>query len=354
MHLKGRRLFVVAGGTRRTASTRHRLWYYRPLLEANGVDLRWVEYDGGKSGFGLTGMGRRLRFLIRLASQAADADTVLIQKVLPPTTLVRRWVKQGRRVVYDYDDALFARFPEEPAGRAKRRKTRLDAVLASASAVIAGSPPLADYARKYASEVHVLYPSLQRDRYLGLTPDRKTGGPVVIGWIGNDQSQVYLRSLDHILAEVFAAQPGARLLVCSSVRPRMSSDVDARMDFLPWSESAEIEAVRRFDLAISPMATDPWSQARGGRVSVLHSMAAGVPVIASPGGGLESLMTDRVSGRLVHSDADWRAALHELTTSPTDRMRLGRGAREVIDRRIWTDSQYGAFSEAVFGPHGPV
>src|SRR5690242_19283627 len=82
--LQGRRLLVVAGGTRTTASTRHRLLNYRPFVERDGARLEWVEYRGGRIESPAAALAVRLRFLIDLGRHADARDVVLVQKVLPP------------------------------------------------------------------------------------------------------------------------------------------------------------------------------------------------------------------------------------------------------------------------------
>ena len=341
---------MVAGGTRRTASTRHRLWNYRPYLEADGVALDWIEYGGGRISNPFAAAWIRARFLAELARHATAPDVVLVQKVLPPGAFLRRWRARGARVVYDFDDALFASSPMgEPPSRTRRRKARLDAALREASVVLAGSPPLARYARNVAERVEVFYPSLAEERFREFVPTRGAPDRIRVGWVGNDQSQIYLKSLEPVLEEAFARHPEARLVVCSSRPPRLSEALAGRTDFVPWSEDAELRAAHSFDLAVSPLGPEEWSRARGGRVSVLLSMAAGTPVLASPGGGLEEL-TEGTGGVLFAADAGtWARHLEALLSSAEMRRTVGEAARRVIDARVWARVQYPRWKAAVFG-----
>lgn len=344
------RLLVMAGGPRQVASTRHRIWNYRPFLEADGVHLTWVEYGGGRETSQLRAMGFRARLLFDLIRTVARQDVVLVQKTLPPALMFRAWKAQGARVVYDFDDALFARaVTGESEATWRRRKSRFDAALAAADVVVAGSPPLAEYARERAARVEVLYPSLERASFpVRPRPDSRPER-VTVGWVGNDQSQVYLRALEPILAAVLRDRPAVRLAICSSVRPRMGPDLDPRLDFIPWSEEAEVAAAASFDVAVSPLGPEPWSRARGGRVSVLLSMASGVPVVASPGGGLLELAGDD-GGVLFADDPEaWRWALARVLDDRGERERMGRRARSVIDGSVWADVQYPRLRKILFG-----
>ena len=352
---RARRVLVVAGGTRATASTRHRLWNYRPFLEREGVELDWIEYTGGRLESAAAALSARLRFLWELGRRAGERDVILVQKVLPPIPLVRRWRRAGARVVYDFDDALYERFEwGETEVQAAQRKRRFDAMLAAASHVTTGSPPLADYARGLNAAVDVFYPSLERARFDAL-PARRTGGGPVIGWVGNDQSQIYLKALEPVLADVMARHPGARLRVCSSRLPDLPTLPADRVELVPWSEAGELAAVASFDVAVSPLASDKWSQARGGRVSVLLSLAAGVPVVAAPGGGLEELAKGDPRGQaepglqFARGADEWRARLDGLLSDPGERERRGRAARALIDSSIWADVQWPRFRAVIFG-----
>jgi glycosyltransferase involved in cell wall biosynthesis len=361
--LSGPRLLVVAGGPRTTASTRHRLWNYRPFLEADGVDLAWIEYRGGRESSLIRALALRAGFVADLLRTSGGRDVVLVQKVLPPASLIRRWKAQGARVVYDFDDALFTHAVTGESERTwRRRKVRFDRVLSLADVVVAGSPPLAEYARDRAARVEIMYPSLERARFAPRPARQAPGTPasadagavrdpsrVVVGWVGNDQSQIYLRTLEPVLSDVLGERPHVRLAVCSSVRPTLGPLLSERLDFIPWSEKAELAAAAGFDLAVSPLGHEPWSRARGGRVSVLLSMASGVPVVASPGGGVGEL-TGEDGGVLFADDPEtWRAQLVRLLDDAAERRRLGERARSTIDAAIWADVQYPRLKRILFG-----
>jgi glycosyltransferase involved in cell wall biosynthesis len=312
-----------------------------------------VEYRGGRLESSWDALAARLRFVWDLGRHAGAREVVLVQKVLPPIPLVERWRRAGARVVYDFDDALFERFQwGETEAKAAERRRRFDGMLRAATHVLAGSPPLADYVRGLNPSVEVFYPSLERERFARL-PARATGPERVIGWVGNDQSHVYLESLEPVLADVLAAHPAARLRVCSSGLPPLRSLPPDRVDLVRWSEAAELEAIASFHVAVSPLGTDAWSRARGGRVSVLLSLAAGVPVVASPGGGLEELAAEAAQGEpgvlFARERGEWRAHLGRLLADDPERERRSVAAHALIERAIWADVQYPRLRRALLG-----
>ncbi|MBI4538236.1 MAG: glycosyltransferase family 4 protein [Gemmatimonadetes bacterium] len=345
--MSGRDLLIVAGGRREHASTRHRLRNYLPFLDADGLTYSFLEYRGAGLPSAVARTAGRLRLLAELALPARAHRVVLIQKLLLPAALVRRWRRAGIRVVFDFDDALFAPWPGDRPARAERRRRRFDVMLGAVDAVIAGSPPLARYAAGRASTVTTIYPSLERTRFRALPRPGAEG--VVVGWVGAGASQRYLRAIEPALELVLGRHPEVRLLVCSARPPEFGPLLRERMRFLPWSEENEVAAVGAFDVAVSPMGEDPWSQARGGRVSVLLSMAAGVPVVAAPGGGLDELIVNGESGVIARTEAEWREGLERLVKDPAERSRIGAAARAVVERELWADVLYPKWKAAVFG-----
>jgi len=253
-------------------------------------------------------------------------------------------------VVYDFDDALHEHFSwGESEATARRRRRRFHRMLDLADHVVAGSPPLAAYVKARGGKVDVLYPSLLRDRLSEVPRRQASDDAVVLGWIGNEPSQRYLKELAPTLMQLVATHPQVRLCVCSSVAPELPTPLAERLDFVPWSEEGEIETLSRADISISPMGTEPWSRARGGRVSVLLAMAAARPVCAASGGGLEELVDGADGVRFVETPSDWLDVLGALVSDGVRRRSMGLAARAIIDAKIWADVQYPRLQRVLFG-----
>lgn len=344
-------LLVIAAASRRAASTRHRLWNYRDALERDFAPVRWVEYGGGSGGWSPRAAATRATCACKAWQGAAASQVVLIQKLLFPGPVVRAWKAAGRRIVYDFDDALYARAPngESPA-TARTRRRRLDATLKAAHQIVVGSEPLRRYAAQRNSQVQVVYPSLDADAFRDFPrPRNQASGRFRVGWIGHETNLGYLESLSDVFCALADDVPGLRIVVCSGRPPLLAEALSERVRFVPWSEENEIATLRRMDAAVSPTGADEWSRGRGGRVSVLNCMAAGLPVVLAPGGGIEDMVEDGVSALFATSPDDFAARLRRLAREPAYGAQVGTAAHAVIDARIWSHVQYPRFRAAIAG-----
>lgn len=74
------------------------------------------------------------------------------------------------------------------------------------------------------------------------------------------------------------------------------------------------------------------SKAEGQPVALLEAMAAGTACVATPVGGIPSVLVHDVNGLLVEpsNSQDLASAIRRLATSPEDRLRLGEAARRTV------------------------
>ena len=108
-----------------------------------------------------------------------------------------------------------------------------------------------------------------------------------------------------------------------------------RVEFTGWLEAERARAT----LAAATIFVLP-SFVEGMPMALLEAMALGLPVIATPVGGVPEIVTHQVDGLLVPpGDVDaLAAAIARLMSEPALRERLGRAARETAAQRFSLDS----------------
>ena len=111
--------------------------------------------------------------------------------------------------------------------------------------------------------------------------------------------------------------------------------LEARVKFTGWLQAER----KRATLAGATIFVLP-SFVEGMPMALLEAMSFGLPVIATPVGGVPEIVTHEVDGLLVPpGDIDaLAAAISRLTSEPHLRERLGRAARETVTRRFSLDS----------------
>ncbi|HRP95667.1 MAG TPA: glycosyltransferase family 4 protein [Rhodocyclaceae bacterium] len=300
-------LFLSKGS--HSASTRYRALQYFPLLEAAGFRPTHLPIAGG-----LTNHIRALR-------AARQADIVVVLRRTPPPPLLHLLRRQARKLVFDFDDAIFCNSDGSPS---PTREKRFRAIVQAADHVLAGNQFLAEAARTTNSATTILPTSLDVERYrYDLT---KPTQRFDIVWIGSSSTRKYL---EHAL-------PALRLAALSvpALRLRIVADFDlphSGIDIEPirWSMDSEISALGSAHAGIAPMLDDNWTRGKCA-LKVLQYMAAGLPVVSSRTGTNAEIIRHGETGFLVDTPEQWRDAITSLAASSELRSRMGRSARQQV------------------------
>ncbi len=306
-------LFLIQGPD--VAASRYRVLQYLPLLEREGIASEVARIPDGWIA--------RWRFLGRLSAY----DLVFFQRKRPRGLFLGRARRNARRIVYDFDDALWFRNSthEDPVAPTRARVFRT--MLRAADLVIAGNQFLADGAKADGAKAVVLPSPIDVSRYEVRPPAREAGAPFTIGWIGAHGSIHYLEGMKEVLDRVAARVPSARLeIVCDRFFDC------ARMPVVKtaWSEEGEAAAVRRFDVGVMPLSDDPWSWGKCG-LKALQYGAAGVPAVVTPVGINREIVRDGIEGRWATTTREWEEALVALAADPEARRRMGLAARARVE-----------------------
>ena len=233
--------------------------------------------------------------------------------------------RQARRLIYDFDDAVFLRDSYSPRGQHHpRRLRRFAATVAACDAVVAGNDFLAEQASRWCppGRIRTIPTCVDPARYQPPTT-RPTGDGKELVWIGSSSTLQGLEQVAPMLESLGRDVPGLRLRVICDRFPRFDNLEVVRR---PWSAAREADDLAEGDIGISWIPDDLWSRGKCG-LKVLQYMAAGLPVIANPVGVHPEMIRHGETGYLAATFEEWRSAVVRLSRDADLRRGMGEAAR---------------------------
>lgn len=295
-----------------TPSVKYRILQFLPFFQRDGVEVERVDIPSSL-------MGRW-----RLFRRAATFDVVLHQKRLLPVWQLRALRRRARMLVYDFDDPMIYRRENGRVELSETRARRFREILAAADAVVVNHAGTAAMAREYgAREIHVIPTSVNLARWT--MKESWKAERLTLGWVGSPSNLPNLR-------EIAPALQGHRLKLVTDEPLELPG---VQVEFVKWEFETEPEHVRSFDVALAPLPDDPWSRAKM-PFKILNYFAAGVPVVASRRGAVETVIRDGENGLLA---GDWREKIARLGDESL-RERLGRAGRRTVEGEYTVEAAY--------------
>ena len=293
---------------------RYRLAAFGPLLEQAGHRLELLPRPCHLREW--PGLVRRLR----------GADAVIVQRKLLPAWQLRLLRGRSRRLVYDFDDAIFLRRASD--GWAGNRPRRFAAAVRAADMTVAGNAFLAVQAVPHAGRgrVRVIPTCVDPARYC-LADHVRAGRGVELAWIGSSSTLRGLEAARSLLEDLGRHLPGLHLKIVCDRFPRLQH---LPVVECPWSEAGEAGALAAADIGVSWLPDDRWSRGKCG-LKVLQYMAAGLPVVANPVGVQADMVRHGQTGFLAETPRQWLAAVGRLAHDPGLRRRMGRAGRRLVE-----------------------
>ena len=336
-------LFVVPYPAGRAPSQRFRFEQYWEVLSRHGHqyhlapfldEATWaILYKPGHTlrkvwGIAL-GFWRRLQLLFAVPGY----DFVFIHREAAPIgPPVFEWLiakALGKRIIYDFDDAIWMKDPAGEAGIIGRLKwqQKVGAICRWAYKVSCGNAYLADYARQFNPHVIINPTTLDTDLLHNQARDQRPAGPPVIGWTGTHTT---LRHLDLVWPVLERLEREGQQFVFHVISNAPPSHTGLRsLHYSPWRKQTEIADLLSFNLGLMPLVDDPWARGKCA-FKALQYMALGLPALVSPVGMNTEVVQDGANGFVCATDEDWYRALRALLANPSARAQLGTAARRTI------------------------
>ncbi len=339
-------LFLVPYPLDETPSQRFRFEQYFELLFQEGHSWRvqsflgkqdWREFSQpgkllSKVIALFTGFTRRLSILFHLRSY----HFVFIHREAAPLgPPVIEWVIARifrKRIIYDFDDAIWLTDQQHESYLFKRLKWRskVASICEWSYKVSCGNSFLCDFALQFNKCVIRNPTTVETDKlHAPITNPHKGNGSLVIGWTGSHSTLKYLKLVEPVLQGFRTRYPMVEFLVIADREPALTINP---LTFKSWDVNTEIEDLARIDIGIMPLPDDEWSKGKCG-FKALQYMALEIPTVASRVGANTGIIDHGVNGFLASTDDEWIHYLALLADNKSLREAIGKsGRKKVVDQ----------------------
>jgi len=255
--------------------------------------------------------------------KSRDCDVTWITRTLVVgLETIELFLKRPR--VMDVDDAIWL---SKPLGSISipHLAPRMDVI-------IAGNNYIANWFDKYCKNIHIVPTSIDTARY-AVKKDNTDSDKFVIGWTGTSSNFPNFKLVEKTLAKFLSEHKDACFKIIAD-RAWESELIPAeRIEFVQWSREVEVEALQTMSVGIMPLFDTPWTRGKCS-FKMLQYMAVGLPVIVSPVGMNNEVLSKGDIGFAANTDEQWYDALESLYKEKQLRAKLGDKGREVIEQNF--------------------
>jgi glycosyltransferase involved in cell wall biosynthesis len=234
-----------------------------------------------------------------------------------------------KKYIYDFDDAIWLPNYSETNARFHRLKAywKVRYCIKWAGSISAGNDYLANYTRKFNSNVQVIPTTIDTENHHNLITDYNQE-KLVIGWTGTHTTMRYLDFIVPVIKEL-EKKYDFEFLVISNEAPAYHLK---SLRFLKWKRESEITDLARISIGVMPLEMDIWSEGKCG-FKGLQYMSLGIPALMSPVGVNTQIVSHEVNGFLPVKLEDWKVQLEKLLTDVDLRKKIGEAGKKTINER---------------------
>ncbi|MBN1974458.1 MAG: glycosyltransferase [Sedimentisphaerales bacterium] len=304
-------LVIISNPTR--ASYRQRVKVHLDILRSQGVFAKVEKLPHNP-------LQRK-----KLFRQAVNYDCVLLHKKAL-NYLDAIWLrKYSRKIIYDFDDAIMYN-TEHPERNDLKRQKAFQRVASLSDMIIAGNTYLAEHARKFNTNVHILPTAL--DTRTDDVQFPKKDDKIRLVWIGSKSTVRYLEEIRPALEEIGSRFHNAVLrIICDTFIDLENMPVEKK----EWSLETQVPDLLSSDIGLAPLTDNRFTRGKCG-FKILQYAAAGLPVVTSPVGVNSEYVRDNVTGFHAVSISEWVEKISVLIQNPELRKRMGKAGKEDVEQ----------------------
>lgn len=255
-------------------------------------------------------------------------DVVYVQKKLlspPDTTVLRRF---SRRLIFDFDDAIYYRHDAQEVLESKSRYLKFRYLVKNVDLVIAGNRILSDYAGQFNKNIIVI-PSAVETRNIPEKDYESSNDKVIIGWVGGGVNLIHIKLLSPVLQRL-SREYNIQLRILSNNTIIIPS---VEVKYIPWQLETQEKEIAAFDIGVMPLPKNKHTEGKCG-YKALQYMAAAVPPIVSDVGINRDIVEHGKEGLVVSSADGFYNAIRTLIHDKNQRKEMGWNARKKAEKNF--------------------
>lgn len=337
-------LIIAMHRPKRSPGQRYRIEQYIKDLENEGVQctLRFLLNERDDRTFYSKGNYFRKAIILlksialrrKHLKEAQNFDLVFIYRealVTGSLFFEKALYKKGIPFVLDFDDAIWQNNTSADNRRFSflKNPNKLAQQCKWATMVFTGNEYLANYARRFNSNVHVMPTTIDLDEYRS-TKAHQASAVVTIGWTGSHTTIAYFELLKPVFLRL-KAKYGDRLQF-SLIGDSQYQDESLGIVGLPWRESTEASDLLKFDIGVMPLPDNDWTKGKCG-CKGLQYMGVGIPAVMAAVGTNMEIVQSGQNGFLARNEEEWFEQLSSLIDSDSLREKIGNEGRKSLEKR---------------------
>jgi glycosyltransferase involved in cell wall biosynthesis len=332
-------IFLVPYPQSTAPSQRFRFEQYLPELQKefevevhSFIDTETWEklYAPGLFGFKIRKILGSFRRRLVLLGKIKKAEYIFIHReasqIGPP---IFEWIIAKilrKKYIFDFDDATWLPNFSETSARFQRLKAywKVKYIIKWAGKISAGNEYLADFARKYNSNVQIIPTTIDTENHHNLICNSQAD-LIRIGWTGSHTTMHYL---DELLPVLHRLNDKHKFLfrVISNEKPNWDLP---NLEFVKWNKTSEIEDLSQIQIGVMPLKSDIWSSGKCG-FKALQYMSLEIPTVLSAVGVNTQIVTHEVDGYICTGEQEWFERLDQLISDHELRKQIGTAGRKRI------------------------
>lgn len=158
---------------------------------------------------------------------------------------------------------------------------------------------------------------------------RPSSDRCVIGWSGGSAGFNYLYEIETALSKVLENNPQAMLSIVTDRQPDFTMLPMEQVIITPWTPENEVQTIQEMDIGLMPIENSVGGWGKCSYKMLLY-MACGKPVVVSPYGMNQEVLSGAEVGLGARSSEDWVDSITSLISNVSLRREMGMNGRKVV------------------------